>query len=116
MTAFELGYPPSLNHYYRHVGNKVLISRVGRKYRELVQARIREEGINTVSGRVKVTIQLYPPDRRRRDIDNTLKSLLDALTHAGAYEDDSCIYRLYIEKLEPLPPDGLVHITIEELC
>lgn len=28
------------------------------------------------------------PDRRRRDAHNTIKSLLDALEHAGAFEDD----------------------------
>nr|DAH86622.1 MAG TPA: endodeoxyribonuclease RUS [Caudoviricetes sp.] len=37
MTAeFELPWPPSVNHYYRHVGPRVLISRDGRKYREIV--------------------------------------------------------------------------------
>ena len=27
----ELPWPPSVNHYYRHVGPRVLISRDGRK-------------------------------------------------------------------------------------
>jgi hypothetical protein len=30
-----------------------------------------------------VEILLYPPDNRRRDIDNYTKGLFDALTHAG---------------------------------
>jgi len=33
----------------------------------------------------------FPPDRRRRDLDNLLKSVLDALEHAGLYADDSQI-------------------------
>jgi len=36
-------------------------------------------------------VELFPPDRRKRDVDNILKALLDALTHAGVYEDDSFI-------------------------
>jgi crossover junction endodeoxyribonuclease RusA len=33
----------------------------------------------------------FPPDRRRRDLDNIQKPVLDALQHAGVYEDDSQI-------------------------
>ncbi|NBW22487.1 MAG: RusA family crossover junction endodeoxyribonuclease, partial [Caulobacteraceae bacterium] len=41
------------------------------------------------AGSVRVVIEAFPPDRRKRDLDNILKSLLDALTHAGVWEDDS---------------------------
>ncbi|HAC91237.1 MAG TPA: hypothetical protein DCF63_11500 [Planctomycetaceae bacterium] len=47
---------------------------------------------------------MFPPDRRRRDIDNVQKALLDALQHGGAYLDDSQIVRLSIEK--GLPVEG----------
>ena len=40
--------------------------------------------------------------RRRRDLDNCLKSLLDAMEHGGAYADDSQIVRLAVEKREPV--------------
>jgi hypothetical protein len=32
-----------------------------------------------------MSIIVHPPDRRRRDIDNVQKALLDALQHGGAY-------------------------------
>jgi crossover junction endodeoxyribonuclease RusA len=35
-----------------------------------------------------VEILLYPPDNRRRDIDNYTKGLFDALTHARVWEDE----------------------------
>jgi crossover junction endodeoxyribonuclease RusA len=44
-------------------------------------------------------VKVYPPDNRRRDVDNVLKSLVDALERGGAYGDDSQIQRLSIEKL-----------------
>ena len=40
---------------------------------------------------------LYPPDARRRDIDNYNKALCDALTHAGVWEDDSQAKRMLVE-------------------
>jgi crossover junction endodeoxyribonuclease RusA len=44
-----------------------------------------------------VEIILYPPDARRRDIDNYNKALFDALTHAGIWEDDSQVQRMLVE-------------------
>jgi crossover junction endodeoxyribonuclease RusA len=44
-----------------------------------------------LTNRIAVSIQLSPPDRRRRDIDNSLKALLDSLTYAHVWEDDSQI-------------------------
>jgi Holliday junction resolvase RusA-like endonuclease len=114
MITLELPWPPSLNHYYKHVGNKVLISKEGRQYREVVVNRIKVAGIKMLDGHSKlgVMIQLYPPDRRRRDVDNSLKCLLDAFTAGGIYEDDSQIYFLSIEKLEPMPPDGMAVVKV----
>jgi len=111
---FELPWPPSVNHYYRHVGAKVLISRDGRKYREMIVSRFRSEGVEIFRGPVELSIELYPPDNRRRDVDNSLKCLLDAFTHGGLYEDDSLIRRLIVTKREPMPPDGMAYVRIRE--
>ena len=92
----ELPYPPSVNHYWRRVGAKTLISREGRRFREEVVGRIGQRKVKAISGPVRVHILACRPDKRRRDIDNILKSLLDALDHAGAYEDDSQIWDLSV--------------------
>ena len=113
-AAFELPWPPSVNHYYRHVGPRVLISRDGRKYREHIVARFQNDRVAKYTGPVALDIELYPPDNRRRDVDNSLKCLLDTFTHAGLYEDDSQIHRLIVTKREPMPPDGLAYIRITE--
>lgn len=110
----ELPWPPSVNHYYRHVGPRVLISRDGRKYREQIVARFQSDRITKYTGPVELFIELYPPDNRRRDVDNSLKCLLDTLTHAGLYGDDSQIQRLIITKREPMPPNGMAYIRINE--
>ena len=113
-VELELPFPPSLNHYYRHVGPRVLISRDGRKYREKVTAIARRTGHATFKCPVQVELDLYPPDNRRRDIDNSQKSLLDALTGAGVYEDDSLIHKITVTKREPMPPNGMAFIRIME--
>jgi Holliday junction resolvase RusA-like endonuclease len=118
MTAaaqeFELPWPPSVNHYYRHVGPRVLISRDGRRYRETVVSMFRNAGAAMYCCPVEIAIELYPPDTRRCDVDNSLKCLLDTLTHAGLYEDDSQIRKLTVTKHNPMPPAGMAHIQMKE--
>lgn len=108
---FSIPYPPSVNTYYRHVGPRVLISRDGRKYRMMVVSRL--GGIEPLEGDLALTVHLYPPDRRRRDVDNTLKSFMDALVHAGAMRDDSQVKILHVEMLEPYP-GGKLFFVLEE--
>jgi len=113
MIELELPFPPSLNHYYRRVGPRTLISREGRAYREKVCAIVAASGVPAFSGPVEVKVELYPPDRRRRDVDNALKSLLDALEKGGAYRNDSQIVTLVAHKRRPVE-GGLAIVRIEE--
>jgi Holliday junction resolvase RusA-like endonuclease len=111
MIEVELPFPPSVNHYYRHVGPRTLISRKGRRFRENVALVLAALGVRPLDGPLDVEVDVFPPDRRRRDIDNVQKALLDSLQHGGAYEDDSQIVRLVIEKREVFP-GGRVIVTI----
>jgi crossover junction endodeoxyribonuclease RusA len=103
MIEVELPFPPSVNHYYRRVGPRTLISREGRRFREKVTSVLAALGLRRMTGPLEVHVEVYPPDRRRRDIDNVQKALLDALEHGGAYRDDSQIVKLAIEKRDPVP-------------
>jgi len=98
----ELPYPPSVNHYWRRVGNRTLISKKGREYRRAVNAHLTIYGFkdHPLAGRISASFTAFPPDRRKRDLDNLLKALLDALEHAGVYRDDSQIDSLTIERGE----------------
>lgn len=111
MIELELPYPPSVNHYWRHVGARTLISRGGRAFRQAVCALLAARGVRPIVGPLDVRIDLYPPDRRRRDADNLQKALLDALAHGGAYFDDSQIVHLDTWKHGPVPGGKtVVHI------
>ena len=103
MLELVLPYPPSINHYWRRVGPRTLISREGRRFRERVVKLLADQGVQPVFGPLNVQVDVYPPDHRRRDIDNVQKALLDALQHGRAYDDDSQILQLAITKHEPVP-------------
>lgn len=102
MLELDLPFPPSVNHYWRHVGPRTLISRRGREYRETVCSLLARRRLQPLEGRLAVHVEAFPPDRRRRDADNLFKSLLDALGHGGAYRDDSQIDWLSLEKCPPV--------------
>ena len=76
MIELTLPYPPSVNHLYRHVGNRVLISREGRKFRDQVGLFIAFAGHPRFECPVKIDVELYPPDRRTRDIDNARTTIV----------------------------------------
>lgn len=105
----ELPYPPTMNTYWRNLGDRTLISRRGRNYQVDVMAAVLEQQprLRPFSGLLKVAVRVQAPDRRRRDLDNLLKPLLDALTHAGVWGDDSQIHHIDIRwEGEPAKPGG----------
>jgi len=110
----ELPYPPSVNHYYRRVGAKTLISRQGREYREDVCGILLAANLRPLKGDLVLTMAVYPPDRRRRDVDNVLKAALDAMQHGGAYLDDSQIKELHVRMMAPVP-SGKAIVTLARL-
>jgi Holliday junction resolvase RusA-like endonuclease len=112
MIELELPYPPSVNHYWRRVGARTLISRGGRAFRDAVCAILAARRVRPLDGALAVSIELFPPDHRRRDVDNALKSLLDALAHGGAYHDDSQVARLTIQR-RGVVPGGMVRVRLE---
>lgn len=116
MLELTLPWPPSANTIWRNVGNRTLLSRKGREYRQAVVAQVAAEKVAaSLAGRLSVVVTLYPPDRRRRDIDNHLKATLDALTHAGVWEDDEQIDRLTIVRAERRQ-GGAARVEIEEVA
>jgi Holliday junction resolvase RusA-like endonuclease len=118
ILIFDLPYPPSINHYWRQVGNRTLISRQGRIYRErardFLTAYRLDNPFEILKGPLILTAEFYPPDNRRRDLDNLAKALLDSLQHGGVYADDFQIWRLVLIRCGPILGDGKVMVTIRE--
>jgi crossover junction endodeoxyribonuclease RusA len=114
IDSFYLPWPPSNNTYYRRVGNKTLISKKGRIYRDdVLMTCIKERVKNFGSDPLAIRIQAFYPDRRKRDLDNLLKAPLDAMMKAGVFDDDSQIESLSIRKVG-LEKPGQLFIEIRK--
>ena len=102
--TLRLPWPPSVNTYWRHIvingRPRTLISKAGRQYKTHVQLIASRYGPFVKP--IAMWIHAYPPDRRKRDIDNILKAPLDSLEKAGVYKNDSQIVELHAFKHEPV--------------
>ena len=99
--ALTLPWPPSANHYWGQSGNRKYITKRGLAFREQVAESVAESGAHAGAGRLAVFVSLFQPTRRKCDIDNYMKALLDALQEAGLYENDEQIDRLEIVRMPP---------------
>ena len=110
-----LPWPPSVNHYWAARGNGRYLSPRARAWHREAWVILRSSWRGRpMRGEVVVSIVLYPPDRRRRDIDNLLKAILDALVHAGVLRDDSQVAELHAVRREARRPGGVL-VRVEEL-
>lgn len=111
----ELPFPPSLNQYrvpFRHSRTKKLMLKTspeGKAYKQEVVSLIKNAPF--FNHKVHVSIILQPRTKHTFDVDNYLKALLDALTEAKVWKDDSLVHSLYVEKGEPVK-GGKVFIKI----
>ena len=99
MIKIELPFPPSVNHYWGQRGSRRFIKDKGVKFRQHTAERVAAIG-KKLEGRLSVFVTLFPPNRQRSDIDNRIKALLDALQHAGLFDDDEQVDVLHVERKE----------------
>lgn len=120
MIELTLPFAPSVNHYWKHcVVNrrpKVYLSEEAKRYKADVAAIVLLSGIKQkLTGRLKVTIYAHMPDKRKRDLDNLHKGVLDSLTNAGVWVDDEQIDELRIVRCGKHPGGKImVHIAEEQ--
>ena len=107
---FIFPYPPSVNSYWGFSGSHRFLTPKAKAFKaEVVLASIGHQKYG--SDRLSVSITLNPPDKRIRDIDNSIKSLLDAMCQAGLFDDDSQVDKLLVER-GAIVKGGLCKVTI----
>lgn len=97
MISFDMPYPPSINHYYVRTPLGMAVGLKGKKYRRdvsLMLTPFRNKFNET--DRISLTINVFPPDKRKRDLDNLLKCIQDSLQDAEIIHDDNQIDMLTI--------------------
>ena len=107
----KLPWPPTVNHYYTVARNRKILSKEGRIYKAAA-ALMASNQARPTSGPYAIYIVARPPDKRRRDLDNVLKPLLDVLQESGLIADDSEIDALRIVRADPIK-DGSVEVRID---
>jgi len=114
-VQFEIPWPPSVNNYWGQSkrGTKFILPKAAAFRRDVIfitaQAGIKQYDEEE---RLSIHLDLYPPDRRRRDIDNVLKSLLDSLEIARVIHDDSQFDELHVVRHEEKRGNVVVTINI----
>lgn len=115
LTA-TLPFPPSTNRYWRQYRGHTVLSAAGRAYRDAVLGMLWQQyGSQPPSygqARLAIYIDAYPPDKRKRDLDNLLKATLDALQYARLFDDDAQIDQITITRRESLPAGQLI-VTLD---
>ena len=107
--VLHLLMPPSANRLWRNVNGRMVKSAEYRTWMQSAGADVlvqRARGLlnstwpKSFTTPVRVHIWAGRPDKRKRDIDNRIKPLLDCLTQSRVIQDDSLVHSLTIEWAE----------------
>jgi crossover junction endodeoxyribonuclease RusA len=99
MTSFTLPFPPSMNTYWRNFRGRTIISKNGREFREAV---------------IQFVIDNNIPKFGDKKLKLTLILVLDALEHAGVFDDDFQVDHIEMIRGTQIK-GGLLHVVIEEI-
>jgi len=95
-VTISLPYPPSTNHAYTVANGRKIKSATARAYAHEVGWRVKEQLRDVIrnggwlpgdTGRLAATVDIYQPDQRRRDLENTTKLAIDAVAAAIGFDD-----------------------------
>ena len=106
VEILDLPWPVTLNKLYGYnpkTGRKYLSGKA-KDYHWQVKAVVNNKipfSIRPLTGRLHLDIYCYPPDKRRRHLDNLLKVMLDSLEYSQVFADDGQIDCLMIERRTP---------------
>jgi crossover junction endodeoxyribonuclease RusA len=116
MIVLNLPYPPSINSYWRANGHRRFISKEGVAFKSAVVDYVIENKVPKYGDkRLSVFISLFPRDKRRTDIDNRIKSVLDSLQDAGVYNDDTQVEILIVMRMEAVKGGKCVVVIQEDV-
>jgi crossover junction endodeoxyribonuclease RusA len=114
MIILTLPFPPSVNSYYRRGAHATYMSKGGREYKAKVAEYIAESNSPKLgAARLSLEIVLWPKDKRKFDIDNRIKALLDSLQDAGVFDDDEQIDQINIYRGSGTRTGGQARVMIE---
>ena len=110
----QLPLPPSTNNLFATVSRKRVKSQAYTRWLSAAGWELKAQNPEPIKGRFHFTMVVYPPDKRRRDLDNLLKAPLDLLKTHGVIEDDSLAQSISVSWSEsPMIVPAHVRVTVE---
>lgn len=113
MSTFTLPYPPSANRLWRYVDARAIKSAPYRAWLKEAALTIMAQRPKAIQGRFRLTAVVDAPDRRRRDVDNLAKPVIDSVAEARLIENDSLAKSIHFEWSDEIVPGGRVTVTLE---
>lgn len=115
--ALTIPFPyVSGNHIWKRSGRAVYLVPKAREYYNAVAYTVASNSCDVgLSCALKVTMLVFPPDKRKRDLTNLLKVIEDALTKARVWQDDSLVHHLDVKKMDVDKTCPRIEILIENI-
>lgn len=118
--SLTLPLPPSVNNAYATVEGRRVLRKACRAFKheagwQVRKAVVEQEWDADPGGRYALRLRVFFPDRTRRDLDNTVKLLQDALFGA-LHLDDQAIDDLHVQRAGVDPERPRVEVTLEVLA
>jgi len=109
--------PPSVNVYWRgaYRGGRIIhyLSSEAKTFKRALALLARAKNFTVFKGDVILEYKLYCKKKGKKDLDNTLKAIQDAL-EGISYENDKQIKKIIAEKIEFCGWDGIEIRVIEK--
>lgn len=86
--TFTIPGPPVTWDRVTPMGRHATRTRKTRQHEQTVHALATAHGVRAGKGPIRLRVEAYFPDRRRRDLDNIVKAILDGLRGAPVLDDD----------------------------
>jgi crossover junction endodeoxyribonuclease RusA len=104
-----------MNTYWRNFRGRTILSSKGREFKAAVADYVIEFRVPKLGdSKLRISMVLFPRDKRKIDIDNRIKCVLDALQDAGVFDDDFQVDELSIVRGKPIK-GGAIRVLIEEI-
>ena len=108
----EVDWPPSANNNWMIRRGRFVKTNEAACYKRLIGNLSYTWEKITFLKDIEVSIKAYPPDNRKRDIDNLLKITLVALQETHLFENDEQIRKITIERMHKCDK-GKLQIRLE---
>lgn len=110
MAELSLPFPPPLSACFTNAAKRGRVKT--KRYIAWQQHAMYAAGWQpSLKGKVGVIVNATPPDKRKRDLDNLCKPIMDLLTTKGVIEDDSLVESLYLRWHREGEPGIVVMVT-----